>query len=175
MKNNNANEVNNFCKNCEAWCCYDGVYLSPDDKKKIVKVVENNKEFFSFLPEDYIVYSHWEDLMKGEKTNIKPKKYSSKNYPKHFNQTTCVFCLDNKCMLQDFAIKNNKSPWEYKPATCCTFPLQKRQGKYYKPSAVEDNCNIGKKYPGYISFLPCYKIKEEDLKSEFEYTVKHNK
>jgi len=42
------NNVNNYCKNCDARCCYDGVYLSEIDEKKINDVVSKNKEFFSF-------------------------------------------------------------------------------------------------------------------------------
>ena len=172
MKNKNINKIENYCKGCEAWCCYDGVYLKEDDELRIRDVVENNKEFFSFLPKDYIVYGKWENLMEGKKTNTKPKKYKNPNYPKHFNQTTCVFCENNKCMLQEFAIKNGENGWKYKPKTCCSFPLQKRDGEYYEPNAVDDNCNIGEKYPGYVSFLPCYNLKKEDLKTEFDYTKK---
>ena len=172
MKKKSINKIGNYCKNCEAWCCYDGVYLKEDDERRIREVVENNKEFFSFLPKDYIVYGKWENLMEGKKTNTKPKKYNNSNYPKHFNQTTCVFCVDNKCMLQEFAISNGESGWKYKPKTCCSFPLQKKEGKYYEPNAVDDYCNIGEKYPGYVSFLPCYNLKKKDLNAEFEYTKK---
>ena len=169
------NVISNFCKDCEAWCCYDGVFLTADDEKKIKKVVEENKDFFSFLPEDYIVDGNWENIMVGRKTNTKPKKYKSKKYPKHFNQTTCVFSVDNKCMLQELAVRKNKKEWEYKPFTCCLFPLQKREEKYFEPSAVDDNCNIGEKYPGYVSFLPCHKLKKEELKDEIDYVKKNKK
>lgn len=164
------NKVNNFCKNCEAWCCYDGVYLTEEDELKIKDVVEHNKEYFKFLPDNYVIDGNWENVISGRKTNVKPKIYKTKGFPKHFNQTTCVFCVNNKCMLQEFAVKNNEPAWKYKPFPCCVFPLQKRDKIYYAPSAVGDDCDIGAKYPGYVSFLPCYKLKKEDLKSEFEHT-----
>ncbi len=169
------NKIVNFCKNCEAWCCYDGVYLTEEDEKKIKTVVENNKDFFSFIPNNYIVDGNWENLFNGRKTNVKPKNYKNNGYPKHFNQTTCVFSVNNKCMLQEFAIEKGEEEWKYKPFTCCTFPLQKRDGKFFAPSEVEDNCNIGEKYPGYVSFLPCYNLKKVDLNKEIEFSDKKSK
>ena len=169
------NKIKNFCANCEAWCCYDGVYLTKQDELKINKVVLNNKTFFSFLPPDYIVDGSWEGIMSGRKTNVKPKQYKLKNYPKHFNNTCCVFLVDNKCMLEEFAVKNNEQPWKYKPHTCCLFPLQKHGKGYVIPSKTADSCNIGEHYPGYVSCLPCYKLTETDLQKEIEFANRTKK
>ncbi len=38
------NKITNYCKNCDAWCCYDGVYLTDEDMQTITQAVENNKE-----------------------------------------------------------------------------------------------------------------------------------
>jgi len=165
----------NYCKNCEAWCCYDGVYLTDDDEEKIKQVVENNKEFFSFLPDEYIVLGEWEGKVSGIKTNVKPKKYKSKDYPKHFNKTCCVFLIENKCMLEEFAIQKGEDRWKYKPRTCCLFPLQKKNDKYVIPSKVEDDCNLGEKYPGFVSCCPCYNLKENEFEKEISYLKNKNK
>lgn len=164
------NEITNYCKNCDAWCCYDGVYLTDDDISKITKVVENNKDFFGFLPTDYIVYGEWEGQTAGQKTNVKEKFYS-KNYPKHFNQTACVFLNGNKCMLEEFAVLNNQPNWKYKPKRCCTFPLQKRDNNFVEPHLVEDDCNLGDKYPGFVSYLPCYKLNIDKFNKEVEFAT----
>ena len=42
------------CSGCESVCCYDGVSLTFDEVMKIKVFVENNKEYFHFLPEVYI-------------------------------------------------------------------------------------------------------------------------
>lgn len=78
------NKITNYCKNCDAWCCYDGVYLTDEDVQTITQAVENNKEFFDFLPADYIVYGEWQGKVAGQKTNVKEKTYD-KDFPKHFN------------------------------------------------------------------------------------------
>lgn len=163
------NERVNYCKNCDAWCCYDGVYLTKNDEEKIKQVVENNKEFFCFLPDDFIVLGEWEGQVSGNKTNVKPKVYKSKDYPKHFNRTCCVFLSDNKCTLEEFAIQEGENRWKYKPRTCCIFPLQLNNDKYVVPSKVEDDCNLGEKYPGFVSFCPCYKLKEKEFQNEINY------
>lgn len=164
-----VNKVNNFCKDCEAWCCYDGVYLSPEDEERIKTAVASDVKFFSFLPQDYIVESCWENKIAGRKTNVKDKKYQSKNFPKHFNQTCCVFLKDNKCMLEEFAIQKNEDRWEYKPKTCCIFPLQEHDDQYVLPASVQDDCNLGEKYPGFVSCLPCYKLQKAKFQTEFDY------
>lgn len=166
------NKIVNYCKNCDAWCCYDGVYLTKEDEIKINNLVKQNKEFFLFLPKDYIVLGEWEGYVSGNKTNVKPKEYKSKDYPKHFNKTCCVFLKDNKCMLEEFAVKNGEDRWKYKPRTCCIFPLQKKDNEYVIPSSVEDDCNIGEKYPGFVSLCTCYKLKEDNFNNEQEYLKK---
>lgn len=162
------NKITNYCKNCDAWCCYDGVYLTDEDVQTITQAVENNKEFFDFLPADYIVYGEWQGKVAGQKTNVKEKTYD-KDFPKHFNQTTCVFLKANKCMLEEFAVLNNEPHWKYKPTTCCVFPLQKTSNKYVEPQSVNDSCNLGDEYPGFVSFLPCYRFKIDKFNKEIEF------
>lgn len=171
------NKIYNFCANCEAWCCYDGVYLTKQDELKIKQAILKDKDFFSFLPSNFIVEGNWEGIVSGRKTNVKQKQYKSKNYPKHFNNTCCVFLVDNKCMLEEFAVKNNEPSWKYKPQTCCLFPLQNSDGKYVIPSKTKDVCNVGEHYPGYVSCLPCYNLRDVDLQKEIEFAnkTKNNK
>ena len=170
----NKEKRENYCKNCDAWCCYDGVYLSEADESVIREVVENNRDFFDFLPLEYIVNSEWEGLISGRKTNTKPKQYS-KDFPLHFTHTTCVFLENNICKLEEFAIKRGEDSWRYKPKTCCLFPLQKKGDEYVEPQLTEDDCNIGEYYPGFVSFLPCYKFNKEDFFKEKEYIKRKDK
>jgi len=163
------NEIKNYCKNCEAWCCYDGVYLTDEDIDNINFAIKLDNEFFNFLPEKYITVGSWKDIS-GKKTEVKEKHYLNENYPKHFNQTTCVFLINNKCMLEEFARIRGEDPWKYKPKTCSIFPLQKcANGKGYNlPNLVGDNL-IFDDYDGFISKLPCFNCSKSKFKKEFKF------
>lgn len=165
-------------KQCEARCCYDGVYLDKNEAEKIKKLVESNKDFFSHLPEDYIIESNWEDTVTGLKTNVRPFKYQSPDFPKHFNQTRCVFAYDNgACSLQDYSQKYTDNKWTFKPRSCVLHPLKLKNSEPHPPVGLgqKDQNDIGLKYPGYSSFTPCGQVRKsgkfwkEALKEELEY------
>lgn len=147
------------CAGCESKCCYDGVYLLDDEIPKIQSFVANNRKFFNFLPDHYIVDGDWESLKQYKKTEKRPYEYLSKDFPAHFTKTRCVFALaDGRCSLQVRAVELFLHPWKYKPLACWVFPLTGcRHGKIQPPptSQEEDKNNIGPEYPGYESFLPC--------------------
>ena len=52
------NKVNNYCKNCDARCCYDGVYLSKIDEKKLMMLFQKIKNSFLFQENSRITSSH---------------------------------------------------------------------------------------------------------------------
>jgi len=45
---------------CEAMCCYDGVYLNSKDQETIKLVVNKFPVFFKHLPYKYIENGTWE-------------------------------------------------------------------------------------------------------------------
>lgn len=146
---------------CEAVCCYDGAYLTPDDEKKITEAVKTNRDFFKNLPADYIIDGNWRDQVQGRKTAVRPHEYRNPIAP-HFNQTRCVFANEQGlCLLQIFAEKNGHHPWTYKPDTCWKFPLRENnEGELLIPSSRKnDPHNMGQDYPGFSSYTECGKNK----------------
>ena len=147
------------CMGCESKCCYDGVYLLDDEIPKIQSFVDDNRDYFRFLPEKYIVPGDWESLSQYQKTEKIPHEYACADFPAHFTKTRCVFALeDGRCSLQARAIELFMHPWKYKPMACWVFPLTGcRNGKILPPptSLDKDENNIGPEYPGYASLMPC--------------------
>jgi len=150
------------CSNCEAVCCYDGVSLSFDEILKINTFVENNKEYFNFLPEEYIV---------GNKTITKSHEYND-DFPEHLPQTRCIFGLENgACSLQSRSIELNLHPWELKPEPCWLFPLRAETKALIFPFTLRS-----REYDGFFIDFPCaekktkkeWKIIMQDEISYFE-------
>lgn len=149
---------------CEGMCCYDGVYISDDEERKIKETVSANKDFFSFLPEEFIIDGDWRNLLKGRKTALRSHRYKNTNYPQHFKHTRCVFSLpDARCSLQVLAESLGKHPWFYKPKSCWLHPLRKNVTGIMSPPAnpSDDPQNIGKDYPGYSSYTECGRHKPD--------------
>lgn len=143
---------------CEAMCCYDGVYLNPGEDEMIQGVVEKHPEYFTHLPEDYLVEGNWNDLVSGIKTNTRPHLYSNPHFPKHFENTRCVFAYENGlCSLQTAATELDLHPWKYKPKACWIFPLQVIDGQVCTPpkKGEMDPDYVDETYPGYTTFVPC--------------------
>lgn len=169
------------CSKCEALCCYDGVYITQEEKIKIQDFINKHKEYFSdLLDRPLFVKGTWPGFENEIKTNIVP--YNFKKKPKHFNNTRWVFVdKDNRCRLQKVCIELGLDEWSIKPKSCCVFPLRIKDGQILPPpqNIDEDEYNIGKDYPGYASCLKCSKINKntwkQDFKKEIEYSKKHNK
>jgi hypothetical protein len=143
---------------CEAMCCYDGVYLQDDEEVTIVQFVEQNKELFTHLPEDYIVNGNWKDLVSGRKTAVRSHKYFNDNFPSHFEQTRCVFALNTgECSLQRVATDLNLHPWKVKPKTCWSFPNLSENPVPLAPPTIDesDPYAVDASYPGYVKFVSC--------------------
>ena len=161
--------------NCKGACCYDGVYLSEQDKEKIIECVEKYPEEF---PEgDYFEISNWKEYRGDLKTKTVPCEHNESSFPKHFNQTKCVFQDDSgKCRLQIVAEQNGEEKWKYKPETCRTFPLRLVKGEILFPIIDIEDEEVCDDYLGFTSQLPCVvkKVKESDKRiysDEIKYLI----
>lgn len=151
---------------CEAFCCYDGVYLVEGEEEHIARAVSAHPEFFRHLTGEYIVDGNWYNRFKGRKTAVRPFSYKSPDYPRHFDNTRCVFAYDDGCCsLQTAAKELNLDPWHFKPMACRMFPLRYLDGRIILPPHGEekDHDYIDEDYPGFITFLPCGRHSEEGL------------
>lgn len=168
------------CLNCDNRCCYDGVYVTYAEEDKIKDHIKKYPEEFTHVPHEFLEPGEWEFLFGGNRTKRVPHTYSRKDYPHHFEQTICVFALeDGSCSLQKSAIKHNYHPWYLKPELCWKFPLI----GLFNDNALEHPHYFGEKdphyfdenQPGYLSFLPCSKVTEDGLswkkmyKNELQY------
>jgi Fe-S-cluster containining protein len=151
---------------CEAFCCYDGVYLKEGEEDRIKQAVSDHPEYFKYLPEEYIVDGNWYERVTGRKTAVRPFSYKSPDYPKHFESTRCVFAYeDGRCSLQTAAKRLKLEPWLFKPMACWLFPLRFLDGRIILPPHGEekDHDYIDEDYPGFITFLPCGRHSEDGL------------
>lgn len=159
IENNNSIKIISCdYKICEARCCYDGAYLLDGESEMIISLVEENKDFFKFLPTKYIVESEWGNSVKGVKTAVKEFHYKRFDYPSHFNSTRCVFATnDGSCSLQKIAMEHNLHPFTFKPMACRLFPLETIKGEICPPSLnyEKDKYFMGVNYPGYVNYTPC--------------------
>lgn len=152
-------------KDCKGSCCYDGIYLSEESAATILKLSVEKASFFKSiglkLPKSVIVQGNYHDQFSGPKTATRPHPFSSiaSNHPRHFNDTACVFMLDDgRCSLQVLGESENKHRWHYKPVDCwlhpiyiddqddlCTVTLPDEDTDPYRTSD----------YPGYTCFTQC--------------------
>jgi len=131
------------CSGCESVCCYDGVSLTFDEVIKIKLFVENNKEYFSFLPENYI---------NGNRTITRKQEYSDE-FPETLTKTRCIFGLENgHCSLQARAIELGLHQWEMKPEPCWLFPLRVETDELIFPFT-----RGSREYDNFMRFFPCGK------------------
>jgi len=78
------------------------------------------------LPEKVVEKSEWNGVI-GTKTATRPFPFRSlvQDYPAHFNETACVFLLDDgRCGLQILSEQEGKHPWYFKPFTCWLQPIK---------------------------------------------------
>jgi hypothetical protein len=144
---------------CAGYCCYDGVYISDEEEKTLRQLIKNHPNDFSESPDFYFEDGNWENRVVGRKTKIRPFKYPD-DFPKHFNQTKCIFGDDNGlCILQKIAIRENIHEWSYKPWACIMFPLTIQDGQIVPPPNRDqpDDDYINEDYPGYTNCLYCGK------------------
>jgi hypothetical protein len=115
---------------CRGRCCYDGASVDEQTAAQVEKLVEERRPAFAEmglnLPEKVIEKSEWNGVV-GLKTATRSFPYRSlvKDYPAHFNETACVFLLDDgRCGLQILSEQEGKHRWYYKPFTCWLQPIK---------------------------------------------------
>ena len=151
------------CSDCEAVCCYDGVSLTFDEIMKINLFVENNKEYFSFLPEKYI---------DGNRTVTRKQEYND-DFPDGLPETRCIFGLENgKCSLQARAIELGMHQWALKPEPCWLFPLRIETDELIFPFSKSS-----REYDNFMRCFPCGKKKSKKewkilMQEEIDYYIK---
>jgi hypothetical protein len=144
-------------RQCEARCCYDGVYLQGGEELKLRELVAREPVLRGRLPAEFIVDGYWDGELLGRKTATRPHDYRSPDFPAHFARTRCVFAdAAGFCELQKLALAQGLHPWAYKPTTCWMFPLQDDSGVPAAPVASPaDDPYATESYPGYANFVPC--------------------
>jgi hypothetical protein len=146
--------------NCQALCCYDGVYLSKGEANLVQCVVEKFPKCFKHLSGECVTYGEWRDGTKGLKTSIRPFEYTILDFPRHFNSTRCVFAReDHLCSLEVAARSAGLHRWTFKPLACWLFPLRLKDSQLVPPPLPDsrDPDYIDEAYPGFVTFLPCGK------------------
>jgi hypothetical protein len=117
-------------RRCGGTCCYDGVHVDDDTAVILQQLADQRPDEFRdmglSLPDAVIVHEQWRGSNPAAKTAVKPFPFSSvvEDYPAHFNDTACVFLLeDARCGLQVLAERDGKHPWYYKPFSCWLHPI----------------------------------------------------
>lgn len=186
MKNHRLSKISckKCCELCEdnsnihAICCYDGVYLKDGEEEILRSFVEENSAYFDDLPKDFIVSENWHNRVKGRKIAVKEYMHKHPLFPKHFNNTICVFNDDDgRCKIQKVCEALGKDSWEIKPESCVLFPLRSINNEICPPPKEDetDPCYIDECYPSFYKCLPCCKEDENGLqwdelyKNEIEY------
>ena len=151
------------CSGCESVCCYDGVSLNFDEVMRIKEFVEDNKEYFSFLPEEYIV---------GNRTKTRDQEYND-DFPDMLPKTRCVFGLENGlCSLQVRSIELGLHQWKIKPQPCWMFPMRSEDNELIFPFSKNS-----REYDNFMRCFPCGKKKSRNtwkriMKNEINYFKK---
>jgi hypothetical protein len=142
---------------CEAMCCYDGVYLEPQEEAFLLELVERVPALKDRLPAQFIVEGWWEGQHLGRKTATRAHAYRNPDFPAHFARTRCVFAdAQGFCELEKLARSRGQHPWTFKPATCWLFPLHEDQGVPEPPPVdAADDPYRQPGYPGYSTFVSC--------------------
>ena len=73
--------------------CYDGVYISAKEEKRLRKIINNHKDYFKLSVDSYFEDGNWHNKVKVRKTATREFVYLD-NFHKHFNQTKCIFSDD---------------------------------------------------------------------------------
>jgi hypothetical protein len=140
---------------CQGMCCYDGASVDAATADKIQEVADHNRDRFSSmaldLPREVVQKNEWNGAV-GLKTAVRPFPFRSrvKNYPEHFNETACVFLLDDgRCGLQVLSEQDGKHPWFYKPFTCWLQPIKLTDAAI----RLYDEESDPNRLPGYDGFV----------------------
>jgi hypothetical protein len=140
---------------CHGTCCYDGASVDNDTADVIQQLASERAYDFLVmgltLPEEVVESSEWNGKV-GKKTATKKFPFRSlvKDYPAHFNETACVFLLDDgRCGLQLLSEQDGKHSWYYKPLTCWLQPIKISESSI----RLYDDQTDPFKFPGYDGFV----------------------
>jgi hypothetical protein len=146
--------------NCFGMCCYDGASVDAETGAAIQKLASERRSAFEAmgldLPDRVVEQSNWNGVP-GTKTVTRPFPYRSlvKDYPAHFNETACVFLLDDgRCGLQILSEQDGRNPWYYKPFTCWLQPIKLSDGAIRLYDEQSDP-NILQDYDGFVIRTQC--------------------
>lgn len=140
---------------CRGMCCYDGASVDEETAAAIQKLATKRRSEFELmglsLPATVVEKSEWNGVA-GTKTAVRPFPYRSlvREYPAHFDQTACVFLLDDgRCGLQILSEQDGKHRWYYKPFTCWLQPIKLSETAI----RLYDETNDPNRLPGYDGFV----------------------
>jgi hypothetical protein len=115
---------------CQGMCCYGGASADDSTAAVIQRLsIERASDFQDMgleLPKQVVTPTEWHGVV-GNITALKPRPFRSlvADYPAHFDETACVFLLDDaRCGLQVLAARDGKHQWYYKPFSCWLPPIK---------------------------------------------------
>ena len=115
---------------CRGTCCYDGIAVDDDTAGVLDRLAAERATSFADmglkLPARVIVENEWRGRT-SRKTAVRPFPFRSvvPDFPPHFDETACVFLLDDgRCGLQVLALNEGQHPWYYKPFACWLHPIK---------------------------------------------------
>jgi len=168
---------------CRGMCCYDGASVDDETAAAVQKLADQRRAEFKKmgldLPSKVVETSEWKGV-RGQKTATRPFPYRSlvADYPAHFNETACVFLLeDGRCGLQILSEADGKHRWYYKPFTCWLQPIKLSDGDI----RLYDEKSDPNKLPNYDGFVvqtycgrteTCGRPAAEVLREELEFLSK---
>ncbi len=148
-------------ESCCGMCCYDGVCLDEDEEHYIGAIVDAHPVFFKEMGitrEKAFEDAHFLGTECRKTATRKYKHPEHVNFPKHFENTKCIFRFDDgRCSLQTLAMEHGEHPWAYKPPSCWLHPISlERENKtvLWLPQKDTDLV-VEKGYPGYAPYTRC--------------------
>ena len=165
---------------CKGMCCYGGVSVDRDTAEVLQQLATERKSDFEqmglTLPDQVVAPTEWHGVV-GNITALKPRPFRSmvEGYPQHFDETACVFLMDDaRCGLQVLAGIDGKHPWYYKPFSCWLLPIKLWEGAIRLFDRTSDPF-LYRDYDGFISRTFCGRTDEcgspaaEVFKPELEF------
>jgi hypothetical protein len=141
-------------------CCYGGVSVDDHTADVLQRLsTERASDFREMgleLPDIVVAPTEWHGAA-GNITALKPLAFRSldENYPAHFDETACVFLLDDaRCGLQVLASRDGKHPWYYKPLSCWLLPVKISDSEIHLFDYASDPFRFPD-YDGFVSRIFC--------------------
>jgi hypothetical protein len=141
--------------NCRGTCCYDGIAVDDAMAAVIERLAAARAGDFAAmgleLPDQVIVDSEWQGV-RSRKTAVRPFPFRAAvpDFPRHFDETACVFLLDDsRCALQVLATNDGRHPWHYKPFACWLHPIKLTAAGI----RLYDETTDPERLPGYDGFV----------------------